>query len=100
MRQGRITDTVFAEINDVKSQSVLHFALAKIVQVRLPMSILSQIICDVFRKKDVSGVSAVHYPLGYVNSAAGDVDAVIDVPDLIDRPAVNPHPYTNVSILF
>jgi hypothetical protein len=43
LRDLWITKILFAEIEKVEAQSVLHFALAEIVQVPLPVAILGQI---------------------------------------------------------
>src|SRR5258708_1285021 len=53
-----------------------------------------------FGKKDVASVATIHYSLGDVNSRSSDVESVVNVPDLIDCPAVDPHPQTNIGILF
>ena len=39
-----IAEIVFVEINQVQPQPVLHLTLAEIVQVRLPVPVLGQIL--------------------------------------------------------
>ena len=57
----------------MKSQSVLHFALAQIVQIRSPMLILREVVGHMFREQNVSGVAAIHHTLSNVDSCSGDV---------------------------
>ena len=54
---------ILVKIEQVQAQAVLHFALAQIVQARLPMPVLGQIFCDVRRQKNVPGIAAVQHPL-------------------------------------
>src|SRR5713101_6857621 len=87
-RQSRITETVLVKIDDMQSQAVFHFTFAQIAQIRLPVPVLR------------SSVATIHHPLGHIDSRTGDIESVINVPDLIDWPAVNSHPQTKIGIFF
>src|SRR5207248_1251985 len=57
-----ITELVFIEVKEVQTQAVLYFALAQIVQVRLPMPVLGQIVGHVSGQKNMPGIAAIHHP--------------------------------------
>ena len=78
---------------------MFYFVFAQIVQIRLPVSILRQIVGDMLRQENVASIAAVHDALGYVNSRPGNIERVVNVSNLIDRPAVNSHSQTNIGIL-
>jgi hypothetical protein len=73
---------------------VLDFAFAKILQVRPPLAVLLEVLGYTFGKKDVPGIATIHYPLGDVDSAAGQVGPVVNIGDFVYWAAVNPHPQT------
>jgi hypothetical protein len=79
--------------------TVLYLAFAQIVQLRRPLPVLHQVISYSSRKKDVTGVAAIHYPLGHVDSSTCDVRATADVDDFANRPAMNAHPDKNTRTL-
>ena len=79
---------------------MLNFAFAEIVQVRLPVAILCQIVRHMFGKQNVTRAAAVHYPLGNVDSSTGHVDLIVHVAHLINRPTVNSHPDLNLRAFF
>jgi hypothetical protein len=60
---------------------------------------MSEIISQMFGEKDVTGITAIHYSLGHVDSSTRDVRASADVDDFADRPAVNAHPDQNTRTL-
>ena len=72
---------------------MLHFAFAQIMEIGAPARILLEVICHMLGKQDVSGVTAIHYPLRDVDARAGDVGVFVQITDLIDRAAVNAHPH-------
>src|SRR4029077_15376927 len=80
------------ERKKVKPQAMFDFAFAKIVQIRLPMTILSKVICDVFGQENVASVAALDYALRDGDAAASDVNAIVYIWNLIHRAAVNSHP--------
>src|SRR3977135_3299482 len=47
-RHLRIPETIFAEINEVKSETVFYFAFAQILQIRLPVPVFLQIVGHMF----------------------------------------------------
>src|SRR5260370_42665336 len=89
-RKLRISDFVAIEVSDTNLQTVFHFAFAEIMQERAPSRILFQVIRDALGKKNVTGISAIHYSLGDIDSSALEVGLLVQVSDLVDRPAVNP----------
>ena len=95
----RVTDTVREEIDDANANVVLYFAGAKIMQQRLPMLVLLQILGDTLGQQNVSSVAAIHHPLGHVNPRAGDVGALIDIDHSTDWPAVHPHAQLKLRML-
>ena len=78
---------------------MLHFALAQVLQVRLPVPILSQIFRHVPGQKNMSCIAAIEHSLGNVNSRTCHVRLVINIDDSIDRAAMNPHPHLNVRVI-
>jgi hypothetical protein len=44
-----------------------------------------------FRQKNVTGIATIHNPLRDINPSTSDVCPVVDIGNLIDRPAVNAH---------
>src|SRR4029434_7831651 len=50
-----IAEIVFVEVNQVQPQTVLHLTLAQIVQVRLPVPVLGQILRHVPGQKNMPG---------------------------------------------
>jgi hypothetical protein len=79
---------------------MLHFAFAKLVQMRAPLPILFQIFGDTLGEEDVAGIAAIHHALRDVDSRAGYVGPIIDIFDLIDRAAVNAHAQPKTRMVF
>ncbi len=77
---------------------MLYLAIAEIVQERLPVPVLGEIIRHAPREQDVPGVTAIHHPLRSVNSAAGDIGALVYIRDLVDGPTVNSHAHPNLPV--
>ena len=70
---------------------MLDLALTDVVQVRSPFRVVLKVFGDVFRKKNVPGVSAIHYPLRNINPGSRYVRALIYIGDLVNRSAVDAH---------
>ena len=79
---------------------MFHLNLTKIMEQRLPKTVLRQIIGHTFGNQNVTGIPATHHPLCNVNAGAGDVCSIINVFDLIDRSAVYSHTHPNVGAVF
>ena len=79
---------------------MFHFAFAEIVELRLPPRILFQIFGDMLGEQNVAGITAVHHPLGYVDSGTGDVGLLIQIGYFVNGAAVNPHADTKLRIVF
>src|SRR5450432_448086 len=60
----RITNSVAVEVNNSDPNAMFHLAFAQVVQERLPIGVVFQVVRHVFGDKDVSGVAAIHHPLG------------------------------------
>src|SRR6266480_6207582 len=87
----RVAEAILGEVNKIKPESVFYFPLAEVVQVRLPVAILSEVVRHMFGQQNMSGIAAIHYPLRHVDSGSRYVGAVIHIADLIDRATVNAH---------
>ena len=61
------------------------------------MPVLGEIFGDAFRKKNVSGIPAIHHALGDVDAGAGDVRSVVHIGHSADRSAVDPHPHFKIG---
>ena len=72
---------------------MFHFVFAELGEVGTPLWILFEIVRHVFGEQNMSGIAAIHHPLGDVNSSAGNVRLLIEIGDLVNRSAVNAHPH-------
>ena len=91
MRRREITDPIFTKIEEMKSQTMLYFALTKVVQIRLPVPVVSKNVGNMLGHENVPGVATFDHALGNIDSSAGDINAIVHIRDLIDRTAVNSH---------
>src|SRR5205085_12453863 len=69
----RVAEAVFGEINKIKPQPVFYLPLAEVVQVRLPVTVLSEVVRHMFGQENMSGIAAIHYPLRHVDSGSSYV---------------------------
>ena len=79
--------------------TVLHFAVAQVVQVFAPLAILLQIVGDTFREQNVAGVATVHDSLRHVDAGAGDIRPLADIDDTTHRSAVDSHPHLQIRMI-
>ena len=56
---------------------MLYFALAKLMQVRLPPRIMFKVFRDMFGEQNVTGVPAIHYALRDVDSRGRDIRLLV-----------------------
>ena len=77
---------------------MFHFTFTKVMEARLPPTILLQIFRCAAGEKDVTGISAIHHALRHINSSAGHIRAVIHIADRIDRSAMHTHPQLNLRV--
>ena len=56
-----------------------------------PVANLSKEVRRLFRNKNMSGIAAIHDPLGNVHASSSHIQIGIDVSNLIDRSRMNPH---------
>src|ERR1041384_4343455 len=92
LRQFWIAEIPSVEIGRVNGRAVLDHTLSQVVQVGTPLSRLRQIFSRALRHKNMSRISAIHDLLRHVNASACNICPVINVLNLIDRAAMNPHP--------
>src|SRR4029450_10044041 len=78
---------------------MLHFTLAQIVQVRLPVPVLGQIFRYVPGQKDMPAIAAIHHPLRDIYSRSCKVRLVINIGDSVDWATVNSHPHLNMRMI-
>ena len=55
-----------------------------------------EIFGDMFRKKNVTSVGAIHHASRRVDAGAGNVRLLVQVANFVDRPAMNSH--SNVEL--
>src|SRR3982751_3793194 len=76
----------------MEPEPVFDLAFAEVMKERLPVTILSKVVSDVFGKKDVAAVATIHYSLRYIDSRPSDVALIVYVGNSVDRSAVDAHP--------
>src|SRR5437763_2881645 len=62
--------------------------------------VLFQIVGHMLGEQNVTGITAIHYPLRDVDSGSGDIRLLIEITDFIDRAAVNPHAHPQFGMTF
>ncbi len=78
---------------------MLHLTFAQIVQVRLPVPILGQILRHMPRQKNMPGIAAIQHPLRDIDSRSCKVRLVVHIGDPIDWATVNSHPHLNTRMI-
>ena len=63
-----VAEIVFVEINQVQPPPVLHFALAEIVQIRLPVPVLGQVLRRMPRQENMPDIAAIQHQLRDIDS--------------------------------
>src|SRR5438874_6072476 len=63
------------------------------MDVRLPSTPLREIVGDTFTHENMAGIAAIHHSLRDVDAYAGNVFAPVGILHMIDRTAVDSHPY-------
>ena len=71
--QFRIPNAVPVEIHKEDGNAVLYGAFSQVMQIRTPLSRVAQIFRDPLGQQNVSVVSAIHDPLGKIDSSPCDV---------------------------
>jgi hypothetical protein len=99
LRDLRIAKILFVEVKQVQVQAVLHLTLAQIVEVRLPVPVLGQIVRYMFGQKNMPGIAAIQNPLRDIYSRSCKVRFVVHIGDSVDWAAVNSHPHLNVWMI-
>jgi len=62
---------------------VFYFALAEVVQMWSPTTVLFEVLSHSSGKKDVPGIATIHDALSDVDSAAGHIRSVVYVEDFV-----------------
>ena len=99
LRDLGIAEVIFVEVKEVQPQTVLHLTLAQIVQVRLPVPVLGQILRHVPGQKNMPGIAAIQHPLRDIYSRSCKVCFVVDIGDSVDWTTVDSHPDLNVRMI-
>ena len=92
LRQLRIADLIVVKVHDRDAHAMFHFACTKIVQERSPLLVFFQIFSDVFGKKNVAGVAAIHHPLRHVDPGAREIGPFVYIDHPANWSAVDSHP--------
>jgi hypothetical protein len=77
---------------------MLDLDLTEIMQARLPLGVLAQIVRETLGNQDVTGIAAGHDPFRNVDGGTGDVGPVIHVSSATNRPAMDAHPQFQARI--
>ena len=96
--QMRIANSIAVEIDHLKTHAVFHLAVAEVVQVRPPMTVLLQVFRHMSREKNVTGIAAIHDPLRHVDARPGDVGPPAHIGHFAYRPAVDAHPHCDLRM--
>ena len=70
---------------------MFHFHVAQFVKIRLPTTLLCEIVSHAFTNENVAGIPAIHHSLRDVDAYAGNVFALVCILHLMDRAAVDSH---------
>src|SRR5215470_3318917 len=98
-RQLRIPHLVRVEVGDAYTDPMFYLERADIVQERSPAFVFCQVLRHMMGEKDVTGVAAIHHPLGHVDAGPSYVRAFVHVHHTTDWPAVNAHPNLQAPIV-
>src|SRR5262249_33860901 len=97
-RNSWVADFVVVKIYHVQAFAMFAFALAEIMQKGLPLIVLLEIFCGMFRNEDVTGIAAIHDALGDVDPSTGYVCLLVQVGDFVDRTTVDTHAHPNLGM--
>ena len=78
---------------------MFHLHIAQLVQVRLPLTVLSEVVGHSSGKKNVAGVATIHHPLREIDAGSGHVRPIVHITDFIDRAAINAHTHLQLRML-
>src|SRR5229473_3573552 len=77
------------KIARASGESPLH--VAQFVKIRLPTTLLCEIVSHAFTNENVASIPAIHHPLRDVDAYAGNVFALVCILHVMDRAAVDSH---------
>ena len=73
LRRGCIPEFFCVEIHDREPNAVFHFSFAKVMEVRVPVRIMLEILGDAFGNQNMSRIAAIHHSFRHVNAGASHV---------------------------
>ncbi len=83
----------------MQAQPVLDFAFTEIMQARLPMAVLAQVLHHVRRQKNMPSIAAIQHSLRNIDSRTGYVRFLVNINDSANRTAVNSHPQPDARVI-
>jgi hypothetical protein len=95
----RIAETILVEVKQVQAQPVLHFAFPQIMQARLPMTVLAQVLHHVRGQKNMPGIAAIQHSLRNIDSRTGYVRFLVNIDNSANRTAMNSHPQLDARMI-
>ena len=78
---------------------MFYLAFTQLVQVQIPAGEWYEIVCHTFRQKNVPVIAAIHHSLRHVDTGPSDIGPLVNIDNLIDGPAMDPHPQTNLRMI-
>src|SRR5438876_8906691 len=91
LRQRRIAELFREEVHYEETDAVFYLTFTEVMQVRLPVRVLLEIFGRMFGQQNVPGVTAVHHPLGRVDTATSHICLAVYIHHSADRTAVYAH---------
>src|SRR5262249_10489374 len=68
------------------------------MQITLPATMLRQITREAFAHQNVTSVAAVHHSARDIDSHPGNIFALISIPDVLHRAAMDSHSYRQAGL--
>src|SRR5207247_9214121 len=100
LRRLSVAEFLSVKIDDSDLLTVFQLDVTEFVQMRLPKTVLREIVGHAFGDQNVPSIAAIHHSLRDIDSHSSDIRSVIDIFDLIDRAAVDAHPQPNLRMVF
>src|SRR5262249_4259234 len=81
------------------ADAVFDSTFTEFAKIRTPARVFLEIVRHTFGEKDVPGIAAIHYALRHIDPGTGNIRPIINIPDSVDRAAVNAHPHFKFWII-
>src|SRR5206468_7659287 len=91
LRHFGIAEFLGVKIDHRHMRTVFYLGITKVMQMPLPVAELFQIFRHVLGEQDVTGIAAIHHPLGNINSGPGNVGPTAYIHDAADRATMHTH---------